>query len=56
MALLGRDGVHPPVIGDPALPIGGCVLETAVGTIDAGIESQLNEIERGLTDLLSSAP
>jgi len=40
------------VVADPVLPLGGCVFETQHGNVDAGIESQLSEIERGLADHL----
>lgn len=38
------------VAGDPALDRGGVVFETSRGEMDASIETQLREIERGLTD------
>ncbi|MFN0170854.1 MAG: FliH/SctL family protein [Bryobacteraceae bacterium] len=47
-----RSGVD--VQGDPSLPPGGLVFETSRGSTDAGVETQLNEIERGFTDLLPS--
>jgi len=34
--------------GDPAVPSAGCLVETARGSIDAGLESQLDEIYRRL--------
>ena len=40
------------VVPDASLPMGGCVFETHHGTVDAGVESQLSEIERGLADHL----
>jgi flagellar assembly protein FliH len=40
------------VAADPSLGTGGCVFETGRGNIDAGVESQLSEIERGLADHL----
>jgi flagellar assembly protein FliH len=40
------------VVPDPGLPLGGCIFETQHGNIDASIESQLSEIERGLADHL----
>jgi len=40
------------VAGDPALETGSIVFETSHGTLDAGIDTQLSEIERGFTDLL----
>jgi len=38
------------VIEDDDVPPGGAVLETAQGRLDARIDTQLEEIERGLTD------
>jgi flagellar assembly protein FliH len=38
------------VAPDPSLPRGSAVFETARGRLDASIESQLNEIERGFAD------
>ena len=43
------------VVGDRALAPGSAVFETARGNLDASAESQLAEIERGLTDRLRSA-
>ena len=40
------------VIADPELEPGALLFETAGGTLDAGLDTQLREIERGLTDLL----
>ncbi len=40
------------VISDPELEPGALLFETVGGTLDAGLETQLREIERGLTDLL----
>jgi flagellar assembly protein FliH len=41
------------VVADAGLEPGGAVFETAQGLLDAGAETQLNEIERGFTDLHS---
>jgi flagellar assembly protein FliH len=41
------------VVGDPSLELGSALFETARGTFDAGVETQLIEIERGLADLLA---
>lgn len=38
------------VVGDDAVAPGGAVLETEQGRLDARIDTQLEEIERGLTD------
>jgi flagellar assembly protein FliH len=39
---------------DASLGTGGCVFETSRGNIDAGVETQLTEIERGLADYLEN--
>lgn len=41
-----------PVIADPSSDPGAVVFETDRGNLDASVESQLQEIERGLTDRL----
>lgn len=38
------------IVADPSLPLGGAVFEIARGALDASIESQLAEIERGVMD------
>jgi len=38
------------VVGDPGLARGACILETARGSLDASVETQLAEIQRGLVD------
>jgi flagellar assembly protein FliH len=40
------------VVKDPAQPEGGVVFETARGYLDASVNTQLDEIERGLADQL----
>ena len=50
--LSARTGRKVKVVADPSLPLGGSVFETEHGDIDAGLESQLSEIERGLADHL----
>lgn len=40
------------VLADPAQPRGGAVFESSRGSLDASVETQLREIERGLTDQL----
>ena len=42
------------VLGDPSLERGAALFETERGTLDASVNTQLCEIERGLTDMLSS--
>ena len=43
------------IAGDPALPRGSLHLEISRGQIDASIDTQLDEIDRGLTDLVKRA-
>lgn len=45
---------QPELVADPALPPGGLVFETSRGDLEASIDNQLREIERGLTDRLQS--
>ena len=40
------------VVADPSRPQGSVVFETGRGSLDASVESQLQEIERGLADRL----
>jgi flagellar assembly protein FliH len=40
------------VIGDPGLQRGAVLLESSRGTLDASVETQLAEIERGFVDLV----
>lgn len=42
------------VIADPIVPAGGCVIESADGTVDARIERQLAELEQSLMDVTDS--
>jgi flagellar assembly protein FliH len=42
------------VTGDATLPPGACIFETGRGNVDASIDSQLGEIERGLADRLEA--
>ncbi len=44
------------LITDPSLQCGDVLFETAHGNLDASIESQLREIERGLADRLRRLP
>jgi flagellar assembly protein FliH len=39
------------VVADPSLERGAVLFDTARGQVDAGVQTQLNEIERGFTDL-----
>ncbi|MFB3825900.1 MAG: FliH/SctL family protein [Bryobacteraceae bacterium] len=43
---------HLEIRPDPSLGRGGVLLETTRGTLDGSVETQLTEIERGLTDRL----
>jgi flagellar biosynthesis/type III secretory pathway protein FliH len=40
------------IVADNSLLLGDILFETTRGSLDASIDSQLLEIERGLTDLL----
>ena len=40
---------------DPTMEQGAAIFETTRGNLDASVETQLNEIEQGLTDKLASA-
>jgi flagellar assembly protein FliH len=40
------------VVADPSLESGAAILETARGKVDASVETQLQEVERGLSDLV----
>jgi len=44
------------VVEDPAVETDHCVLQTALGTTEIGVEVQLKEIEQGLFDLLAKRP
>jgi flagellar assembly protein FliH len=44
------------VIADAALERGAVIFETARGAMDASIETQLSEIERGFSDLVRNTP
>jgi flagellar assembly protein FliH len=49
-------GKVPEVIEDPAVGIDHCILQTALGTTELGVDVQLKEIEQGLFDLLAKRP
>ena len=40
------------VIGDPGLERGAAILDSSRGALDASVETQLAEIERGFADLV----
>lgn len=44
------------VVPDASLQRGSAIFETTHGSLDASAETQLNEIDRGFTDLLKRAP
>ena len=46
----------PEIREDPALAAGACRIATSLGSTEAGLESQLKEIETGLLDLLAERP
>ena len=52
---LARAGAAPAiqVVPDPTLKTGDLLFETSVGELDASVETQLQEVERGLADRLS---
>lgn len=51
-----ESGAVPEVIGDAALPVGECALETEMGTTQISLDTQLKEIEQGFFDLLEQRP
>jgi len=50
MALLPNLALKPTVVSSEAMRLGDCQVETALGSVDLGIRSQLGEIERGFFD------
>jgi flagellar assembly protein FliH len=40
------------VMADPGLPRGTAILDSSRGALDASVETQLAEIERGFADLV----
>jgi flagellar assembly protein FliH len=44
------------VIADPGIERGGVVLESSRGALDASVDTQLSEIERGFADLVRRSP
>jgi flagellar biosynthesis/type III secretory pathway protein FliH len=47
---------RPRIVGDVKLERGDCVLETKMGTVELGVNAQLEEIEKGFFDLLNHRP
>ena len=50
IALQPKRGLKPTVTSGEGMRLGDCVIETALGSVDLGIRSQLGEIERGFFD------
>jgi flagellar assembly protein FliH len=50
IALLPNLALKPTVSAGEGMRLGDCVIETALGSVDLGIRSQLGEIERGFFD------
>jgi flagellar assembly protein FliH len=50
IALLPNLALKPSVIAGEEMRLGDCVIDTALGSVDLGIRSQLGEIERGFFD------
>ena len=50
LALLPNLAVKPQIVAGEGMLLGDCVIETALGSVDLGIRSQLGEIERGFFD------
>ena len=50
LALLPNVTIKPQVFAGDGMRLGDCVIETAMGSVDLGIRSQLGEIERGFFD------
>jgi flagellar assembly protein FliH len=44
------------VIADPGIERGAVILETGRGMLDASVETQLVEIERGFADMVRHSP
>jgi flagellar assembly protein FliH len=50
LALLPNLTMKPKVLAGEGMLLGDCAIETALGSLDLGIRSQLGEIERGFFD------
>jgi flagellar assembly protein FliH len=55
-ALRGNQTAHVRIEPDPDCAPGTLIVRTADGLIDASVDAQLEEISRGLTDRIASAP
>lgn len=47
---------HVEVVADPSLARGALIIESGRGLLDASVDTQLNEIERGFADLVRTSP
>jgi flagellar assembly protein FliH len=56
MAHLPRLAVKPTVLAGEGMRLGECVIETALGSVDLGVRTQLGEIERGFFDRAGQRP
>jgi flagellar biosynthesis/type III secretory pathway protein FliH len=52
LTLIPNLSIKPQVLAGESMRLGDCVVETALGSVDLGIRSQLGEIERGFFDRL----
>jgi flagellar assembly protein FliH len=50
ISLLPNLALKPKVLAGEGMRLGDCMIETALGSVDLGIRSQLGEIERGFFD------
>jgi len=50
LALFPNLALKPMLVAGEGMRLGDCVIETALGSVDLGIRSQLGEIERGFFD------
>jgi len=48
--------VQPEVVADARLKSGECLLNTELGTVELGVQAQLEEIEKGFFDLIRQRP
>ena len=55
IALLPNLALKPVLTAGDGMRLGDCVIETALGSVDLGIRSQLGEIERGFFDSTAGA-
>ncbi|HUA99498.1 MAG TPA: FliH/SctL family protein [Terracidiphilus sp.] len=56
IAHLPNLNLRPTVEPDAKMRLGDCVVETALGSVDLGVRSQLGEIERGFFDRAVASP